>query len=225
MKKMIVFLAILLFISLVAVFNLKLFGGESKMSKIVKLPSPRLSGKLSLEESLARRRSKRSFTKESLNWEEIGQILWAVQGITDSRGFRTAPSAGALYPLEIYFLTPEGVFHYLPAGHQAERISEKDLRKALSLAALGQSAVSQAPLDIVITAVYQRVTGKYGKRGERYVHIEAGHCAQNIHLQTICLGLGSVPIGAFSDVAVRKVLNLPKDCQPLYIIPVGYVRD
>jgi len=225
MKKTKFFLVLSLFCFFVAGNQMKVFGGEDKMSNIIKLPLPRLSGKLSLEESLAKRRSKRSFTKESLNWEEIGQILWAAQGITDPRGFRTAPSAGALYPLEIYFLTPEGAFHYLSASHQAEKIGEKDLRKALALSALGQSAVSQAPLDIVITAVYQRVTGKYGQRGERYVHIEAGHCAQNIHLQAVSLGLDSVPIGAFSDEAVSKVLSLPENYRPLYIIPVGHGRD
>ena len=194
--------------------------------KEIQLPPVSYQGKVSLEEAISKRRSQRSFRQKDLSWEEVGQLLWAAQGITGkSLGlrFRASPSAGALYPMEIYALTKDGLFHYLPDGHKLEVLNEKDLRKDLASAALGQGSVSQAPLDIVIAAVFKRVTAKYGqRRGIRYAHIEAGHIAQNIHLQAVALGLGSVPIGAFSDEQVQTVLSLPKDHEPLYIIPVGY---
>lgn len=192
---------------------------------VISLPEPKLKGTMSLEEAIQRRRSKRSYISQELTLEEISQLLWSVQGITDERmGFRAAPSAGALYPLEIYLVKADGLYLYLPDGHRLKRLSEKDLRRPLAQAALWQGFVAQAPIDIVICAVYERVTSKYGKRGVRYTDIEVGHAAQNLHLQAVVLGLGSVPIGAFDDDAVKKVLSLPKDHQPLYIIPVGHVK-
>ncbi len=192
---------------------------------VISLPEPKLKGTMSLEEAIQRRRSKRSYISQELTLEEISQLLWSVQGITDERrGFRAAPSAGALYPLEIYLVKADGLYLYLPDGHRIKRLSEKDLRRPLAQAALWQGFVAQAPIDIVICAVYERVTSKYGKRGVRYTDIEVGHAAQNLHLQAVVLGLGSVPIGAFDDDAVKKVLSLPKDHQPLYIIPVGHVK-
>ena len=190
----------------------------------VQLPNPSVKGKVSLEETIAKRRSQRSFRQKSLSLEQISQLLWAAQGITAKEqgfSFRAAPSAGALYPMEIYLLTRDGLFHYLPEGHMLHMLGEKDLREDLANAALGQGAVSEAPLDIVICAVYSRITGKYGERGIRYAHIEAGHIAQNIHLEAVALGLGSVPIGAFNDDGVKKALSLPVDHDPVYIIPVG----
>lgn len=189
----------------------------------ITLPDPILKGDLSVEEAVSKRRSVRSFAPKDLTLQQISQLLWSAQGITDSsRGFRSVPSAGALYPLEIYAVYSEGVFHYLPHSHQLERLSDKDARPNLAGAAWGQAAIKKAALDIVITAVYQRVTSKYGSRGTRYVDMEAGHCSQNIQLEAVCLGLASVGIGAFSDEEVSACLNLPKDHQPLYIIPVGY---
>ena len=191
----------------------------------IQLPQPITKGKISLEETILKRRSQRSFIQKDLTLEEISQLLWAGQGITGKgEGFslRTAPSAGALYPIEIYLVKKDGLFHYLSQGHKLEVLSEKDLRDSLASVAWGQGSVSQAAADIVICAVYQRVSAKYGERGIRYTHIEAGHVAQNIHLEAVALGLGSVPIGAFTDEEVKKILSLPKDHEPLYIIPVGY---
>ena len=193
--------------------------------KEIILPQPKLKGKVSLEEAIFKRRSQREFQRKDLSLEQIGQLLWAAQGITAKRGgfnFRAAPSAGALYPLELYALTKDGLYHYLPEGHKLENLSEEGLRGDLADAALGQSSVASGALDIVICAVYERVTSKYGQRGVRYVDIEAGHAAQNIHLQAVALGLGSVPIGAFNDDAAKKCLSLPAACEPLYIIPIGY---
>jgi SagB-type dehydrogenase family enzyme len=188
----------------------------------IALPSPRTDGDVSLEEALAERRSVRSFTDETLTLEEISQLLWAAQGITAEWGGRTAPSAGARYPLEIYVVTPDGLFHYLPDGHRVEALGTADLREPLAEAALGQTAVSNAPAVLVVTAVYARTEAKYGDRAERYVQLEAGHVAQNVLLQAVTLGLGGVPMGAFSDADVQGVLGLPADHEPLYLIPVGH---
>jgi len=182
---------------------------------------------MSLEEALAQRRSIRSFKEGPLKLSELSQLLWAMQGITDPRGLRTAPSAGATYPLEIYVVVSNiqglspGVYHYMPQGHGLERIAEGDKRQVLYEAALRQAPVKTAPLVVVIAAEYERTVRRYGERGIRYVHMEAGHVAQNLCLQAVALGLGTVPIGAFEDEEVKNVLGLPEVHKPLYLIPVG----
>ncbi len=191
----------------------------------VSLPAPILKGEMSLEETLALRRSVRSFTDEALTLAEIGQLLWAAQGITCDWGGRTAPSAGALYPLEVYVATADGLYHYMPQGHKVRVESTADLRRALWEAGLKQDAIRQAPVVFVITAVYARTEGKYGARAERYVQLEAGHAAQNLLLQAVAWGLGGVPIGAFNDDQVQSALSLPADHAPLYLIPVGHPQE
>jgi SagB-type dehydrogenase family enzyme len=193
--------------------------------EVISLPSPQKKGEMSLEETLQKRRSKRVFESGELTLKQISQLLWACQGITDpSFGGRTAPSAGALYPLEIYVVKKEGVFHYLSEKHVLERIKKGDVRKELSDAALGQKPPAKAPVSFVITAVYSRTAAKYGERAERYVKLEAGHACQNLLLQAVALDLGGVPIGAFRDEQVQKVLSLPPQHEPLYIVPIGYPR-
>jgi SagB-type dehydrogenase family enzyme len=192
----------------------------------IRLPKPLAKGSMSLEEAISKRRSVRSFSDKDLNLEHLSQLLWAAQGITGTKNgvdLRSAPSAGALYPMEIYLLTKDGLFHYIPQGHKLEILADRDLRSSLCAAAWGQAAIGQAAADIVICAVYSRVTSKYGQRGMRYVDMEAGHIAQNIHLEAAAQGLGSVPIGAFDDEQAAKALSLPADCEPLYIIPIGYM--
>ncbi len=192
------------------------------MKKEIVLPAARLKGKLSLEEAIYRRRSERSFVSQKLTLGQIGQLLWAAQGETDkSRGLRAVPSAGALYPLEIYLLSSQGFFHYFPSGHKLEVVSGEDKRQSLAQGALFQNCITEAQVSIVICAVYERITHKYGQRGLRYVDIEAGHAAENLHLQAVALGLSSVCVGAFDDQAVKNLLALPSACEPLYIIPVG----
>lgn len=191
----------------------------------ISLPAPRTTGDVSLEEALASRRSIRQYGQRPLTWEEIGQLLWAAQGVTSPRGFRTAPSAGALYPLELYVVLPEGVFHYEPVEHELSKTAEGDHRKAVGNAALKQSAIYDAPALFVIAAVYERTAVKYGDRAERYVKMEAGHAAQNLLLQMTVLGLGAVPIGAFYDERVQSALGLSSDEMPLYLIPVGALPD
>lgn len=193
----------------------------------LKLPDPRFDSDVSLEETLLKRRSVREYTGESLTFQEVSQLLWAAQGITDPRGFRTAPSAGALYPLEVYVVVgevqnlPPGIYQYEPDGHQLVKTMDGDRRAGLASAALGQGCVKEGAVAFVFTGVYERTTGKYGDRGIRYVHIEVGHAAQNLCLQATAMGLGAVTIGAFYDEQVTKLLNLPEKEQPLYVIPVG----
>ena len=190
---------------------------------VIKLPPPRIRGEMSLEETLARRRSLRAYAATPLTLAEIGQLLWAAQGITDPEGRRTAPSAGARYPLEVYIVLPEAVYHYRPHSHELHLHGPGDRRPALHRAALGQESVLTAPAVIVITAVYRRTAERYGdRRTPRYVHMEVGHAAQNVLLQAVSLGLGSVPVGAFYDDRVHEVLALPADHEPLYLLPVGH---
>ena len=187
------------------------------------LPPPTHNSDFSLEEALLGRRSVREYSDQLLTTVELGQLLWATQGITNERGFRTAPSAGALYPLEVYLVTAEGVSKYEPQHHQLRPVMQGDTRPALYQAALQQEPVLRAPAVFVLTAVYTRTAQKYGQeRSPRYVHLEAGHAAQNLLLQATALELGAVPMGAFHDEEVQKALNLPADHQPLYLIPVGY---
>lgn len=201
-------------------------GAPSEVARVTPLPAPVLSGGESLAEALAERRSVRSFADETLTTSQLGQLLWAAQGITSPQGYRAAPSAGALYPLEVYVVTASGVYHYEPDGHLLAVRSEGDRRQALYAAALRQEPVREAPAVFVVTAVYARTATKYGaERSPRYVHLEAGHAAQNLLLQAVALELGAVPIGAFQDQEVQEALGLPADREPLYLIPVGYPKD
>jgi SagB-type dehydrogenase family enzyme len=190
------------------------------------LPPPSLKGSRSLEETLNQRRSVRDFDDQPLTAAQIGQLLWAAQGTTNERGFRTAPSAGALYPLELYLVTADGVFRYDPANHELQPTSSQDARPRLFQSALEQEPVRRAPAVFVFTAVYERTRIKYGEeRTPRYVHLEAGHAAQNLLLEAVALDLGAVPIGAFHDQEVQSALGLPADHQPLYLIPVGHPAE
>jgi SagB-type dehydrogenase family enzyme len=188
---------------------------------VIAFPELRLSSEASLEEALTARRSVRSFGDEPLTLAEMGQLFWAAQGVTNPQGYRTAPSAGALYPLEVYAVAGGRLYHYLPEGHTATVQAVDGEPAALCDAALNQQAVCQAPTVFIITAVYERTAMKYGQRAERYVLLEAGHAAQNLLLQAVALDLGAVPIGAFYDDQVQAALGLPTEHQPLYLIPVG----
>ena len=197
-------------------------------SSVIKLPEPVEDGSVSVEKALSMRRSTRSFTDKPLTLQDVAQMLWAAQGITGKRGFRTAPSAGALYPLEIYVAAgnvenlPQGLYHYRPEAHDLEQIADGDHRTSLWEAALKQSPVKEAPAVFLFCGVFSRVVGKYGKRGMQYVFMEAGHAAQNLLLQAEAMNLGHVPIGAFDDEVVRQILRTGQNTHPLYIIPVGH---
>ena len=188
------------------------------------LPPPAESG-VSIEVAFRRRRSVREFAEEPLTPTEIGQLLWAAQGVTADWGGRTAPSAGALYPLELYDITPSGTDRYVPDGHRTEPIDDRDLRASLMAAARGQEAIGRAPLIVAIIVVPERTATTYGERAGRYVDLEAGHAAQNLLLQAAAIDLEAVPIGAFDDDAVAETLQLPPGWEPRYLLPVGRPRS
>lgn len=207
-------------------------GGGVAAQGVDRVPLPESSrrGKGSLDGALSSRRSVREYAPEALSLEAVSRLLWAAQGENRSGGGRTAPSAGALYPLELYLVAGrvEGVapgwYRYRPGDHALLRTGEGDPRGRLASAALGQAWVRDAPASIVIAAVYARTTRKYGERGRRYVHIEVGHAAQNVCLQATALGLGTVFVGAFDDQRVKELLRLPDEEAPLAILPVGHPR-
>lgn len=193
----------------------------------ISLPAPRQDSGFSLERALHERRSVREFGKTALTQEEVSQLLWAAQGITSRDGLRTAPSAGALYPLELYLVAGNvqkldpGIYKYVPPGHKLKKIMAGDQRRELAAAALNQDCVANAAAMLVFTAVERRTTRKYGSRGVRYMHIEVGHAAQNVFLQATALGLGAVVVGAFDDDRLRELLKLPEGEAPLYLMPLG----
>ncbi len=205
-------------------------GLRSALAEPLKLPEPKFDGKVSVEKALFERRSIRDYADEPVTLAEVSQLLWAAQGLTDPAGYRSAPSAGALYPLEVYVVAgkvaalPAGIYRYKPRGHELIQVGDGDKRSELYAAALSQAALKQAPVSIVVTAIFERTTQKYRDRGIRYVHMEAGHAAQNVCLQAVSLDLGTVVIGAFNDDAVKKVMHLMATEEPLYIIPVGKRR-
>lgn len=194
-------------------------------AKTIPLPEPKILGKMSVEEAIFRRRSERSFQPSELPLEQISQLLWSAQGITDkSWGFRAAPSAGALYPLTIYIMKKDGVFRYLPDGHKLLELSNEDRRPSLVRASLAQSFIGEAPLVIIVAGNFRITEAKYGQRSYRYLNMEVGHVAENIHLQAVAMGLVSVPVGAFWDDVVAKILELPDTQDPFYLIPVGHFK-
>jgi SagB-type dehydrogenase family enzyme len=193
----------------------------------IRLPEPRVRGEMSLEQCLRARRSFREFRDGALTLEQAGQLLWAAQGITDWRGFRTAPSAGALFPLEAYLVAGRvetlapGVYKYSPKRHELRPVASGDKRMQLAAAAAGQSWIGNSSAVVVLSAVRERTTRKYRERGVRYIYIESGHAGQNLCLQAVALGLGAATVGAFDDAAVKRLLSLPDEEEPVYIVPVG----
>ena len=189
----------------------------------IPLPPPVLKGEFSLEEVLKSRRSVRSFEEQELTLEQVGQLLWAAQGITSPEGKRTAPSAGALYPLDVYYYFKEGWGRYNPEKHALEILGKEDRRQDLARACLNQSWIQEAPAVFVIVGFVERTAKKYGERAERYVILEAGHACQNLLLQAVALGLGGTSVGAFSDEEIKKILGVK--ALPLYVVPVGYPEN
>lgn len=206
------------------------FKEENSNLKSIKLPEVIKKGEISVEEALTNRRSVRTYKDIPLSLEQVSQLLWAAQGVTEpSLNFRTAPSAGALYPLAVYLLSgnitglPVGLYRYIPEQHALILVSKGDKRQELFQASLRQSSLRNAPGVLIFTAVMERTTRRYGERGIRYVYMEAGHASQNVYLQAAALGLGTVAIGAFDDRAVKAILDLPEQEQPLYLMPLGVI--
>ncbi len=221
------FLFILVIMSFICI-SISAVADES--SGKIKLPKPSTKGKLSFEQCTSQRRSVRKYTDKAVTIAQLSQLLWAAQGITNDRGFRTVPSAGALFPIEIYTVVSnvddlkDGVYHYNTKDHSIIRIIDGDKSKELSSAALGQGSVLNAPVNIVITGVIERSAKKYKDRATQYTFIEAGAICQNIYLQCESLGLGTVVVGAFYDDKLIDLLEVDKDeYTPLLIMPVGNV--
>jgi SagB-type dehydrogenase family enzyme len=202
---------------------------STSVQHVINLPPPVYRSNTSIEEALLKRRSVRAYKNEPMDIKDIAQLLWAAQGITSAEGHRTTPSAGALYPLEIYLVSgdinnlPAGVYHYTPLDHSLTLIEAGDKRKLLAASALMQGSINRSAGVIVISGVYARTTIKYFERGKKYVHMEAGHCSQNIYLQAVSLNIGTVVMGAFTDTLVKKVLKLPREAEPLYLMPIGKI--
>lgn len=200
---------------------------EEAMATSIRLPEARTDGTVSVEGTLHRRRSVRDFRDAAISLEDLAQILWAAQGITSGDGDRTAPSAGALFPIEITVIAGDvgslaaGAYRYDPHRHALDPVDEGDLRRELAGAALDQECVADGAAVLVIAAVTARTAAKYGSRAERYVALEAGHVSQNVYLQAVALGLGTVAVGAFEDASVSRVAGLPRGERPLYLMPLG----
>lgn len=196
----------------------------------VKLPPPALKGTVSVEAALKARRTVRHFASRSLDLPQVSQLLWATDGISDPRGLRTAPSAGATYPLEIYLVAgergvnslPPGVYRYRPGDHTLELTLKGDQRVRVAQASLNQSWMATAPVMVVLAAEFSRCTARYGQRGIMYTHMESGHAGENLFLQAEALGLAAGIVGAFEDQNLHRVLGLPREHAPLLVMPVGY---
>ncbi len=220
--------------------------GARHQAGLIRLPPPSTTGGAPLSAALAGRRSVRDFAAAPLRLADVAQLLWAAQGVTRREptappgwqpqwgewrgGRRTAPSAGGMYPLELYLLASAvegldaGLYRYVPLEHALARVGTPD-RAALAAAALGQGMLAEAPAVVIVTGVYARTAAKYGARAPRYVHIEVGAAAENLLLQGTALGLGGVFVGAFRDDAVRQTLGLPADHEPLGLLPVGHPAE
>jgi len=200
---------------------------EHAEGEIIALVEPARSSPMSVEQALWGRRSVRQYRDEALTLEQVSQLLWAAQGVSDAAGHRTAPSAGGLYPLEVYLVAGKvddleaGVYHYLPREHSIVRVASGDIRTAIASAALDQRWIQDAPVILVIAAVYERTQVKYGDRTVRYVNMEVGAAAQNVYLQAESLGLGTVMVGAFYELRVQSAMELEEDVVPLALMPVG----
>jgi SagB-type dehydrogenase family enzyme len=238
-KKLVLIILIIVFIS---VLSLYYFSGQKKsvytnrnIISITSLPSPVLTGNISVEEAIQNRRSVRTFSNESITIGNLSQILWAAQGITDNQSsLRAAPSAGQVYPLEIYIIIgnngvsglENGVYHYVPSNNTLEKLLNGDLKSDLSGIANGQPWVKQAPIDILITGNYLKMVDKYGDKdlSTRFVDLEAGHVGENIYLESESLGLVTVSLGSFNEKQLVQLLNIPNNETPLYIFPVGHPK-
>jgi len=217
------------FVGIMAMMGTAMADTIHSKGQIIDLPPVKEHGGIGLNDALLKRRSHREFSSEPLNLNDLSQLLWSAQGITHAAGLRTAPSAGALYPLELYVAVnhvkdlANGIYHYRITSHQLQLLASGDYHQRLAQAALGQDVIEQAAAVIAITAVYARTEKKYGARAKRYAHIEVGHVAQNIYLQVTGMELGTVMVGAFDDARVKKVLGLEENQAPLALLPIGHL--
>ena len=204
----------------------------AEIGKSVQLPVPKNEGTVSVEQALHARRSIRAYTADPITLEELSQLLWAAQGITDARGRRTTPSAGALYALEVYVIAGNvtgldvGLYRYVPKDNTLVLLKKEDLRQELGdTSTYNQAFVTEVPVDLIISGIFERISVKYGERGIQYTYMEAGHASQNVYLQAVALGLGTVSMGAFVDDDVKELVGMAANEQPLYVMPLGHKKE
>ncbi len=216
------------YLNLALLLSIQLSFGEE--NRIIKLPELKKDSDFSIEKAISQRRSTRSFSSRSLTLNDISTLLWAGQGITSKSGLRAAPSAEALYPIELYLVAYNvdslfpGIYKYYPFEHSLRLIKKGNFRNSLSTAALGQECIRDSAAVVVISAVFERTTKKYGERGRNYVYFEAGCVAENIHLLSERLGIGTVVVGAFFDEDVKNLISLEKNEVPIALMPIGYKK-
>ena len=196
---------------------------------LIELPEPVQTGAVSLEETLARRRSLRAFAPDPVSLQSIGQLAWSAQGVTDvATGYRTAPSAGGTLPVEVDLLLhgvpglEDGVYRYLPTEHALRRRLLGDRRAAVTETTMNQGFVRDAPVVVALSAVSARITPRFGDLSDRLIDLEVGHVGQNVSLQAVALGLGSVVVVAFREAELVAALELAEGERPIYLIPVGH---
>ena len=197
----------------------------------IKLPSP-VDSDMNLETSIRKRKSVRSFSDRGFTLEQLARILLTADGLTQKRsGFhrRSAPSGGALYPLEIYVVVQNveslkpGLYHFQVRDSSLELMREGDFGNEIHEAANHQDAVGDSPVTLVITSRFDRITQKYADRGYRYAYIEAGAVCQNVYLQATALKMGTVAVGAFNDDATNKLIEVDGVHEAaLLIMPIGF---
>jgi len=203
---------------------------QGVLERAITLPPVPRDGGMPLETALRARRSVRDFGVRPITAEDLARLLWAAQGITSVGGGRTAPSAGALYALEVVVLASavEGLepalYRYRPHRHRLLEARAGDARAELATAALEQECVAGAAAVLVVAADFARAQDRYGERGRGLVLLEAGHVAQNVHLEAVSLGLGSVTVGLFDDPGVQRAAGLSRGEDPVLLIPLGHPR-
>jgi SagB-type dehydrogenase family enzyme len=206
------------------------FPSSGLAAEAIKLPPPATRGGKPLAEALQIRRTVRHFANRSLDLAQLSQLLWKADGVSDSQGHRTSPSAGATYPVDLYLVVgergvtslPAGIYHYEVAPHALMPVARGNFHPLVARACLHQAWMAEAPVMLVITGEYRRCTARYGQRGIRYTHMEAGNVSQNLFLAAESLDLGAGIVGAFEDQALAQVLKLPPAHEPLLVMPVGY---
>ncbi len=197
------------------------------------LPVPEKQEGPGLWQILQNRRSQRRFKSQNLTLQQLSQLLWATQGVTTQQGpyyFRTAPSAGALYPVETYLVISKidglepGLYHYAVTRHGLEQLKISDFAPEAAQAALDQSMIQMAPVTFIWSAIFQRSKWKYLQRAYRYIYLDAGHIAQNLALAAVGLGLGSCQIAALYDDEVNRLIEVDgKEESVVYMSAVGVV--
>lgn len=191
----------------------------------IPLPSPATTAGMPLRQALATRRSQRTFGEEALTLNQVGQLLWAGQGVTSPEGHRTSPSAGALFPFEVYLVAERvrglapGLYHYRVGEHHLALVRPGHFAERLQAIAVGQAWVGEGAASFVLVGVVPRTAQKYRGRAERFVAMESGAIAQSMLLQATDLGLGAVLVGGFEEAALQKLIG--SDAYPLAVVTVG----